>query len=216
MPGSLSMNAHHAAHGLHLLQLHRANPPDRSPCPFSACGQFGGLFLVDLALDFSISDSTSPMPRMRWRPVRMEGSSASVFSPTPRNLIGLPVMARTDKAAPPRASPSTLVRITPVSGRLVEGLGGVGGILTGHGVHHEQRFHRIDRGVQALDLAIMLVDVQATGGIDNQHIEELDLGLRGNGAAGDVHRILAEVGLGKKVHPTSPASVSSCLMAAGR
>ncbi|MCY1340103.1 hypothetical protein D9M69_260110 [compost metagenome] len=34
----------------------------------------------------------------------------------PMNLIGLPVMWRTDSAAPPRASPSTLVSTTPVSG----------------------------------------------------------------------------------------------------
>jgi hypothetical protein len=58
------------------------------------------------------------MPRMReatrsgWK-----GSSASVFSPMPRNLMGLPVMWRTDRAAPPRASPSALVSTTPVSGR---------------------------------------------------------------------------------------------------
>ena len=36
---------------------------------------------------------------------------------TPANLIGLPVTWRTDSAAPPRASPSSLVRTTPVSGR---------------------------------------------------------------------------------------------------
>ena len=61
---------------------------------------------------------TSPMPRMReamrsgWK-----GWRASVFSPTPRNLMGLPVMWRMERAAPPRASPSTLVRMTPVRGR---------------------------------------------------------------------------------------------------
>jgi hypothetical protein len=31
------------------------------------------------------------------------------------NLIGLPVTCRTDSATPPRASPSVLVRMTPVS-----------------------------------------------------------------------------------------------------
>src|SRR3546814_1535650 len=60
----------------------------------------------------------SPWPRMR---VAMRSgwktSRRSDFSPTPRNLIGLPVTWRTDSAAPPRASPSTLVRITPVNGR---------------------------------------------------------------------------------------------------
>ena len=37
--------------------------------------------------------------------------------------------------------------------RLIKGLGGIGGILTGHGIHHEQGFHRVDCPMQALDLA---------------------------------------------------------------
>ena len=55
------------------------------------------------------------MPRMRlaarsgWN-----GSSASDFSPTPTNFSGCPVTWRMESAAPPRASPSILVRITPV------------------------------------------------------------------------------------------------------
>src|SRR5712692_687577 len=53
------------------------------------------------------------MPRMReatrsgWN-----GSNASAFSPTPTNAIGRPITWRTDSAAPPRASPSILVRMT--------------------------------------------------------------------------------------------------------
>ena len=43
-------------------------------------------------------------------------SSASIFSPVPRNLIGRPVTARIDSAAPPRASPSARVSTRPVSG----------------------------------------------------------------------------------------------------
>ena len=56
------------------------------------------------------------MPRIR-EAMRSgsKGSSASVFSPTPTNTMGLPVTCRTDSAAPPRASPSALVRMTPVS-----------------------------------------------------------------------------------------------------
>ncbi len=63
----------------------------------------------------SISVSTSPMPRMReairsgWKTSKSES-----FSPVPANLMGLPVTARTERAAPPRASPSSLVRTTPV------------------------------------------------------------------------------------------------------
>ena len=49
-------------------------------------------------------------------------SSASSFSPVPANLIGLPVTARIDSAAPPRASPSMRVSTTPVSGTCSEKL----------------------------------------------------------------------------------------------
>ena len=41
------------------------------------------------------------------------GSKSSSFSPVPAKRIGLPMTSFTDSAAPPRASPSILVRITP-------------------------------------------------------------------------------------------------------
>ena len=41
-------------------------------------------------------------------------SSASIFSPVPISLIGLPVTARIESAAPPRPSPSTRVITMPV------------------------------------------------------------------------------------------------------
>ena len=62
------------------------------------------------------SETMSPMPRMRsamragWK-----SSSASMRSPVPISLIGLPVTARMDKAAPPRPSPSMRVSTIPVS-----------------------------------------------------------------------------------------------------
>ena len=62
----------------------------------------------------SIRLRISPMPRMRlairagWK-----GSRSSSFSPVPWNLMGLPVTASTDRAAPPRVSPSVLVRMMP-------------------------------------------------------------------------------------------------------
>ena len=46
-----------------------------------------------------------------------KGSKASGFSPVPRNLMGAPVTWRMERAAPPRASPSILVRMTPVRAR---------------------------------------------------------------------------------------------------
>ena len=63
---------------------------------------------------FSMRVSTSPMPRMRlamrsgWN-----ASNSSSFSPVPAKRIGFPTTSFTDSAAPPRASPSILVRITP-------------------------------------------------------------------------------------------------------
>ena len=60
------------------------------------------------------------------------------------SLIGLPVTARIDSAAPPRASPSTRVRTMPVMPtRLVEGLGDVDGVLAGQAVGDEQRLVRV-------------------------------------------------------------------------
>ena len=63
--------------------------------------------------------STSPIPRMR-EAIRSgwNSSSTSDFSPVPTNKMGFPVTWRTDSAAPPRASPSALVRITPVRTRV--------------------------------------------------------------------------------------------------
>ena len=58
--------------------------------------------------------TTSPMPRMRfamrsgWNTSRELG-----FSPIETNLIGLPVTSRTERAPPPRASPSSLDMMTP-------------------------------------------------------------------------------------------------------
>src|SRR6266511_4234280 len=60
----------------------------------------------------------SPRPRMReamrsgWN-----GSNSSGLSPTPTNLMGLPTVETMESAAPPRASPSVFVRITPERGR---------------------------------------------------------------------------------------------------
>ncbi len=62
----------------------------------------------------SIRVRMSPMSRMReamrsgWK-----ASKSSSFSPVEANMIGRPVMCRTESAAPPRASPSSLVSTTP-------------------------------------------------------------------------------------------------------
>ena len=54
------------------------------------------------------------MSRMRdGHPVRVEHVEVRSFSPVDANIIGLPVSAAIDSAAPPRASPSSLVSTTP-------------------------------------------------------------------------------------------------------
>ena len=66
-------------------------------------------------------------------------SNSSSFSPVEAYMIGLPVTALTDSAAPPRASPSSLVITTPSNWTdLGELLGHVDRVLAGHGVDDEQ------------------------------------------------------------------------------
>ena len=63
----------------------------------------------------SMRVSISPMPKMRlamrsgWKT-----SKSSCFSPVEAYMMGLPVTSRMESAAPPRASPSSLVSTTPV------------------------------------------------------------------------------------------------------
>ena len=63
---------------------------------------------------FSTKETISPIPKIR-SAIRSgwNTSRASSFSPVPTNLIGLLTTVRIDNAAPPRVSPSSLVRITP-------------------------------------------------------------------------------------------------------
>ena len=68
---------------------------------------------------------------------------------TPTNLIGSPVTWRTDSAAPPRESPSSLVRTTPVSGSASpNALRRVDRVLPLHRIDDEQRLDRLHRRVQ--------------------------------------------------------------------
>ena len=80
-------------------------------------------------------------------------SSWSSFSPTEASLIGRPVTARTESAAPPRASPSSFVRTIAVErDPLLERLGDVHGLLAGHRVEDEQDVRRPRRRGDAREL----------------------------------------------------------------
>ena len=121
----------------------------------------------------SISVSTSPIPRIR--PAIRSGwksSKSSSFSPVDANAIGLPTTSLTDNAAPPRASPSTLVRYDPVElQRLVERLRRRDCVLARHGVDDEERVMRLDCRRNLADLLHHFgVDGQPAGGVDDQHV----------------------------------------------
>ena len=126
------------------------------------------------------------MPRIR--PARRSGwktSSASVFSPVPRNLTGTPVTAEIERAAPPRASPSILVRMSPVTGTAATNAWATAtaswpviASTTSEGLD------RADRRVDGGDLGHQrLVERQAAGGIEDHDVA--DLALRGLDAATD-------------------------------
>ena len=87
-------------------------------------------------------------------------------------MIGLPVTARTESAAPPRASPSSLVISDAVEvGGLGEALGDVDGVLAGHRVDDQQHVVRLGHLPHLGELVHqVLVDVQAAGGVDDQDV----------------------------------------------
>ncbi len=140
---------------------------------------------------FSMSVRTSPIPRIReasrsgWN-----GSSAVTFSPTPTNLIGAPVMRWIESAAPPRASPSIFVRITPVIAELlVERLRDVDRFLAGHRVGDEEDLRRRDRRLDLLQLVHQpLVDLQPSGRVDDDRGDREPLRL-GDALARDRDRV---------------------------
>ena len=83
--------------------------------------------------------------------------------------MGRPTTSLTDSAAPPRASPSSLVRMTPSSASVWwNDSADVDRVLAGHGVDDEERVVGLDRLGDAADLVHQLgVDGQPAGGVDD-------------------------------------------------
>ena len=145
-------------------------------------------------------------------------SSASIFSPAPRNLIGRPVTARMESAAPPR-------RVAVGAGQdqagerqaLVEGLGGAHRVLAGQAVGDQQG---LGRAGDAGDLGRLahhrLVQRGAAGGVEDQDVvaaaawppSSARRAMSGGGLAG-------ARSAGCRPRPACRA-VASCSMAAGR
>ena len=111
--------------------------------------------------------------------------------------MGLPTTSLTDRAAPPRASPSSLVRMTPSRERASwKAVGRRHGVLAGHGVDDQERVVGIHGPGDVPDLVHeVLVDGQAAGGVDDQDVPSQPPGLLETGG-GHRHRIggLAEHG----------------------
>ncbi|MNH24158.1 hypothetical protein D3C79_840760 [compost metagenome] len=157
------------------------------------------------------------MPRMReatrsgWN-----GSSASVFSPIPMNLIGLPVIARTDSAAPPRASPSTLVSTTPVSGSASPKALAV---LAASWPVMASTTNSVSIGLtaacSALISSIMSASMCRRPAVSTM-TTSMNFSLASRMAASAMATGFWLISDGKKVTPISLASVSNCLIAAGR
>ena len=110
----------------------------------------------------------------------------------PISLIGLPVTARIDSAAPPRPSPSTRVSTMPVRPtRSSKDARQIDGVLTGQRIRDQQHFMRIGRG---FDLGRfrhhLFVERGAAGGVEQHDVVAAELaGLQR--ALCDLRRLLA-------------------------
>ena len=96
-------------------------------------------------------------------------------------MIGRPVTAATDSAAPPRASPSSLVSTTPLKPTPSrKALGGGDGVLADHRVDDEQDLVRLDRVADVGGLLHQLgVDAEPAGGVDDHDVVLLLAGVLG-------------------------------------
>ena len=114
MPGIMPMHAFHAAHLHHLFELRlqivhvELTLLEALHHALGLLGLDGLLRLFDQRNDVAHAEDTAGDAfGLEVPPAR------PVFSPKPTNLIGLPVTARIDSAAPPRPSPSIRVRTRP-------------------------------------------------------------------------------------------------------
>ncbi len=77
---------------------------------------------------------------------------------------------------------------------IVECFGCVDGVLARHAVNHEQALVRLDRRLEFADFRHHLgIDMQSSGGVEQQHVVSLQCRLRQR-ALGDSHGRFARVG----------------------
>jgi hypothetical protein len=102
-----------------------------------------------------------------------------VRSPTPIKRTGLPTTALTESVAPPRASPSILLIMTPVSSsRSWNAFATVTASCPVVASTTSSTSWGLQRGVHPLQLVHQrLVDLQASRGVHNQHIVAVRAGV---------------------------------------
>jgi len=111
-PGSSpgSPPAGHIAELVHLIQpvVHGETPGEH------LLGRGLGGVLVHLGLGaLDQGEDVAHAEDARGHPLRLEGLQLGDLLPTPVKRMGLPIDSFMERAAPPRASPSSLVRMTP-------------------------------------------------------------------------------------------------------
>ena len=107
-------------------------------------------------------------------------SRSASFSPVEASLIGRPVTLRTESAAPPRASPSSFVRMTPSKSiRSWNAVRDVHRLLAGHRVEDEKGVRRLRLVAHRGELVHQrLVDVEAAGGVEDDRVAPVGCGAR--------------------------------------
>jgi hypothetical protein len=175
LPAHARDELHHALERPHLLQHSRGGEEvverelTREETPLHLLL----LVLLDRLLAFSISVSTSPMPRMRdairsgWKT-----SSWSSFSPTEANLTGLPVIALTgERGAAARISVELGQDDAVERDPLLEGLRDGDGLLAGHRVEDEQHVERLHRVAHVASSSMSASSIwRPAGGVDDHDV----------------------------------------------
>ena len=155
----------------------------------------------------------SPNPRMR-RPGPPAGTPRACRGLAHADeLEGLPVTSLMESAAPPRASPSSLVRMKPSRARRGRIGRGLHRVLANHGVGHEQDVLRRDRLLDVRELPHQRRRRwRAAGGVVDDHRRLSRAPPRS--AWRQVRR--RDAGLVEDRHAQPPPSTFSCSTAAGR
>ena len=180
------------------------------PCPVSFAAALAAWSASNVFSACSIRVSMSPMSRMREAIRSGWKTSKSVsFSPADANITGLPVTDATDSAAPPRASPSSLVSTTPSKPTPSRNACAV---FTASWPIIASTTNRISSGVtRVADVGGLLhqlrVDAETTRGVDDHHVVEGAPGL-GDARPGHGHRVADAVArLGSEDLDAGPLAV---------